>query len=75
MLAHVRKAAFAGLGAGLAAALAVVLKAGVLDRSTVSQALGAFVSAGAAVGWTTWRVPNEGTVYTGGSDDGETSTV
>lgn len=54
----VRKAVIAGLGAGIVAALGVLLKAGRLDSVTVSQALGALVAAGASVGWATWRVPN-----------------
>ena len=59
MLARIRKAAVAGITAGAAAAIAVLAKSGWhLDHVTVSQALGAFVTAAAAAGWATWRVPN-----------------
>lgn len=58
MLARIRKAVIAGLGAGLAAAVAVAAKAGTLDRATVSQMIGAFVVAAAITGLATWRVPN-----------------
>jgi hypothetical protein len=59
MLARIRKAVIAGLGAGLAAGAAVLLKAGTLDDATVGQALGAFAAAAAAVGYATWRTPNK----------------
>lgn len=59
MLARIRKAAIAGITAGAAAAIAVLAKSGWhLDQTTVTQALGAFVSAAAVAGWATWRVPN-----------------
>lgn len=58
MLARVRKAVIAGLGAGVAAAVAIAAKADTVDRETVSQMVGAFVVAGAVMGWATWRVPN-----------------
>jgi hypothetical protein len=58
MLARIRKAVTAGLGAGIAAAVALVAKAGWhFDNATLSQALGAFVAAAAAVGWATWATP------------------
>jgi len=58
MLARIRKAVIAGLGAGVAAGMAVVLKAGTIDDATIGQALGAFAAAAAAVGWATWRTRN-----------------
>jgi len=63
MLARIRKAVVAGLGAGIGAATTVLANAGWhLDSATVSQALGAFVTAAAALGWATWRVENAGSV-------------
>jgi hypothetical protein len=58
MLARIRKAVVAGLGAGVAAAVPVIWKSGKLDSATISQAVGAFVAAAALVGWATWRAPN-----------------
>jgi hypothetical protein len=61
MLARIRKAVVAGVGAGITAAAAVVAKAaesGTLGEETTQQAIGAFIAAGAVVGWTAWRVPN-----------------
>lgn len=58
MLARIRKAVVAGLGAGVAAAVPVFWKAGNANGDTISQALGAFVAAAALVGWATWRTPN-----------------
>lgn len=56
----IRKAITAGVVAGVAAAVAVLTKAGGghLDAPTIGQALGAAVAAGVAAGWATWRVPN-----------------
>lgn len=59
MLARIRKAVVAGLGAGVGAAVAVVAKSGWhVDSTTVSQALAALILAGVPVGWAAWRVPN-----------------
>lgn len=58
MLAKVRKAVLAGLGAGLAAGGGVLLEAGAPDRAQVGKAIGAFVVAAATVGWATYRVRN-----------------
>jgi drug/metabolite transporter (DMT)-like permease len=59
MLAYIRKAALAGLAAGVAGAAGVLAKGGGFDSATISQAVGAFVAAAAAAGWATWRVPNK----------------
>lgn len=61
MLARIRKAAVAGFGAGVAAGIGALTQASPLDRAAVSQAIGTAVVAAAAVGWTTWRVPNKAT--------------
>jgi uncharacterized membrane protein (UPF0136 family) len=61
IMARIRKAVVAGLGAGVAAGAAVLFKAGALDDTTIGQALGAFAAAAVAVGWATWRAPNAGT--------------
>lgn len=58
MLAKVRKAVIAGLGAGLAAGFGVLLESGAPTREQVGKALGAFVVAAAGVGWATYRVSN-----------------
>jgi hypothetical protein len=61
MLARIRKAVIAGVGAGIAAAAAVVVKAaetGTLGEETTQQAIGAFIAAGTVMGWATGRVPN-----------------
>lgn len=58
MLARIRKAVVAGVVAGLAAGIAVLAKAGTVDNTTVSQALGAFAVAALAAGLATWKVPN-----------------
>jgi ABC-type uncharacterized transport system permease subunit len=58
MLARIRKAVVAGIVAGAGGAIAVLAKAGNFDKVTVSQALGAFIAAGAVAAWSTWRVPN-----------------
>lgn len=58
-LATIKKALVAGIGAGLAAAVGVLAKAGKLDQDTIGQALGAFAVAAAAVGWATWKARNK----------------
>jgi uncharacterized membrane protein YjjB (DUF3815 family) len=66
MLARVRKAVTAGLGAGFAAGFGVLFEAGAPNRDQVSKAIGAFVVAAAVVGWATWRVPNKPAYKVGG---------
>ena len=59
MLARIRKAVVAGVGAGGAAAIALLAKSGwQLTSTNISQAIGAFVAAAAVAAWATWRVPN-----------------
>lgn len=59
MLARIRKAVVAGLGAGIGAAVAVEAQAGWhVDSTTFSHALAALIIAGVPVGWATWRTPN-----------------
>lgn len=57
-MSRIRKAVVAGLGAGIAAGAAVLLKAGALDDTTIGQALAAFAAAAVTVGYATWRAPN-----------------
>jgi len=59
MIARIRKAVLAGLGAGVSAAVGALVAAGSLDQEQVSKAIGVGVAAAVAVGWATWRVPNE----------------
>lgn len=58
MLARIRKALIAGVGAGLAAGFGAVATAGALTQEEVSRALGVGVAAAVTVGWTAWKVPN-----------------
>lgn len=59
MLARIRKAVVAGLGAGIGAVVAIEAKAGWhVDSVTISQDLAALILAGLPVGWATWRTPN-----------------
>lgn len=66
MLARIRKAITAGLGAGIAAGLGAVATSGALTRDEVSKALGVGLVAAVATGWATWRVRNAPTYLTGG---------
>jgi hypothetical protein len=59
-MARIRKALVAGLGAGVAAAVAVLVKGGSLDRDTIGQALGAFIVAAVPVGLATYSARNAG---------------
>lgn len=60
MLARIRKAVVAGLGAGVGAGVAVIAKSGwQLDGTTISQALAALIAVGGPVAYATWRVPNK----------------
>lgn len=62
-LATIKKAIVAAVGAGIAAGVSVLAKSGwQLTQDTVSQALGAFAVAAAAVGWATWKARNKPTV-------------
>jgi hypothetical protein len=61
MLARIRKALVAGIGAGLAAAVAALMQAaleGNINRDEVSRAIGAGVAAAVAIGWATYKVRN-----------------
>jgi hypothetical protein len=58
MLARIRKAVIAGLGAGLSVAVGALVAAGTLDQDQISKAIGAGVAAAVVAGWATWRVPN-----------------
>lgn len=67
MLARIRKALVAGLGAGAGAGVAVIAKANWhLDHVTISQALAAAILAGVPVGVATYQTRNPGTIN--GSD-------
>ncbi len=57
-MARVRKALVAAVTAGLAAGIAVLVKAGTVDNTTIGQAVGAFAVAAIAAGLATWKVPN-----------------
>lgn len=61
MLARVRKAVIAGVGAGLAALAAALVNAAHagLTSEEVSTAVGLGMAAAVSVGYGTWRVPNE----------------
>lgn len=59
MFARIRKAAVAGLGAGVAAFTAALVAAPGFNRDEVSKALGLGVVAAAGTAWATWRVPNK----------------
>lgn len=61
MIARIRKAVIAGLGAGVAAGIGALATAGALTRDEFSKALGVAIVAAAATGWATWRVPNAST--------------
>lgn len=58
MFARIRKAAIAGLGAGIAAGVGALAAAGTLNRDEASKALGVALVAAAGTAWATWRVPN-----------------
>jgi hypothetical protein len=59
-MARIRKALVAGFGAGLAAGVAVLAKAGNFDRDTLAQAAGAFIVAAVPVFWATYATRNAG---------------
>ena len=58
MLARIRKALVAGLGAGIAAGVSALVTSGALTKDEVSKALGVGLVAAAGTGWATWRVEN-----------------
>lgn len=66
MIARVRKAVIAGLGAGVAAGVGALATAGALTKDEFSKALGVGIVAAATVGWATYRVPNKSSYATGG---------
>lgn len=69
MLARIRKAVVAGVGAGLAAFVAAIVQSateGVVNRDEVSRAIGMGLAAGVTVGAATYKIRNPGTVN--GSD-------
>lgn len=62
MFARIRKAVIAGVGAGVAAVVAMlpqVLQDGAVSVQEGGLLAGAFAAALATVGWATWKVPNE----------------
>ncbi|WIM97850.1 hypothetical protein ACTOB_001404 [Actinoplanes oblitus] len=58
MLARVRKAVVAGVGAGVAAGVGALATSGALTREEFSKALGVALVAAGGTAWATWRVPN-----------------
>lgn len=58
MIARIRKAVIAGLGAGMAAFVAALAAAPAVDQDEVTRAVGVALLATAATAWATWRVPN-----------------
>lgn len=58
MIARIRKAVAAGVGAGVAAGVGALATAGTLNRDEASKALGVATVAAAGTAWATWRIPN-----------------
>lgn len=58
MLAKIRKALIAGLGAGIAAGVGALTIAGAPTKDQVSKALGVALVAAVGTGWATWRTEN-----------------
>ncbi|XVU25826.1 hypothetical protein ACQPZJ_01840 [Actinoplanes sp. CA-054009] len=58
MIARIRKAVIAGLGAGISTGVGALVVAGTLNSEEVSKAIGVGVAAAVSVGWATWRTPN-----------------
>jgi hypothetical protein len=58
MLARIRKAVIAGLGAGISVAFGALVAAGSLDQDQITKAIGAGLVAALTVGIATYRVPN-----------------
>lgn len=61
MIARIRKAATAGIGAGIAAGIGALTTAGTLNRDEAAKALGVAIVAAAGTAWATWRVRNAST--------------
>lgn len=59
MLARIRKAVLAGIGAGVAAGVGSLVQAGAPTEDEVSKAVGVAVIAAITIGWATYRVPNK----------------
>jgi len=66
MLARIRKAVVAGIGAGLAAGVGALATSGAPTKDEFSKALGVGIVAAITVGYATFRVPNKPTYATGG---------
>jgi hypothetical protein len=58
MLARIRKAVIAGLGAGIAAGVGTLVQSGAPTKDEVSKALGVAIVAAVTVGWATYKVRN-----------------
>jgi len=58
MLARIKKAIVAGLGAGLTAAIASIAQSGAMTRAQIVKAVGVGVAAAIAVGWATYQAKN-----------------
>jgi hypothetical protein len=58
VIARIRKAAVAGLGAGIAAGVSALAATGNLTRDEAAKALGVALVAAAGTAWATWRIPN-----------------
>lgn len=58
MIARIRKAVAAGVGAGIAAGVGALATAGALNRDEASKALGVAIVAAAGTAWSVWRIPN-----------------
>jgi uncharacterized membrane protein YjjB (DUF3815 family) len=59
MLARIRKALTAGVGAGLAAVVTLLFSSGIpTDAKQVGALAGAFLAGAVPIFWATWQVPN-----------------
>jgi hypothetical protein len=58
MLARIRKAVLAGLGAGITAGITTLVQDGAPTKDQVSKALGVALVAAVTIGWGTWRIEN-----------------